>query len=71
MTEPESTCSEMEERSANVSDVDMNTVCYFELHQLIRISRCADPINSFLFVMIFNRSKGSDVFCYDPPSHVV
>jgi len=27
MTEPESTGSEMEERSANVSDVDMNTVC--------------------------------------------
>lgn len=28
MTEPESTSSEIEERSANVSDVDANTVCY-------------------------------------------
>ncbi len=28
MTEPESTSSEMEERSANVSDVDANAVCY-------------------------------------------
>ncbi len=27
MTEPESTGSEIEERSANVSDVDTNTVC--------------------------------------------
>lgn len=28
MTEPESTSSEMEERSANVSDADTNIVCY-------------------------------------------
>jgi hypothetical protein len=28
MTEPESTSSEMEERSANVSDADANLVCY-------------------------------------------
>ncbi len=28
MTEPESTGSEMEERSANVSDADANAVCY-------------------------------------------
>jgi hypothetical protein len=28
MTEPESTSSEMEERSANVSDADANAVCY-------------------------------------------
>jgi hypothetical protein len=27
MTEPESTSSEMEERSANVSDADVNVVC--------------------------------------------
>jgi hypothetical protein len=27
MTEPESTSSEMEERSANVSDADANAVC--------------------------------------------
>ncbi len=30
MTEPESTSSEIEERSANVSDVDANAVCYYE-----------------------------------------
>ncbi len=29
MTEPESTSSEMEERSANVSDVDANNVSYY------------------------------------------
>jgi hypothetical protein len=28
MTEPESTSSEMEERSANVSDTDANAVCF-------------------------------------------
>jgi hypothetical protein len=28
MTEPESTSSEIEERSANVSDADANNVCY-------------------------------------------
>lgn len=40
MTEPESTSSEIEERSTNVSDADTNAVCYektlfimnFEVH---------------------------------------
>jgi len=35
MTEPESTSSEMEERSANVSDADANAVCY-HIKPLIR-----------------------------------
>jgi hypothetical protein len=36
MTEPESTSSEMEERSANVSDADANAVCYPKKTRLIR-----------------------------------
>lgn len=30
MTEPESTGSELEERSTNVSDVDTNVVCHLQ-----------------------------------------
>jgi hypothetical protein len=45
MTEPESTSSEIEERSANVSDVDANTVCYSGMHvQIMRITFTLDKV---------------------------
>ncbi len=37
MTEPESTSSEMEERSANVSDADANNVRYYQKLFIVNI----------------------------------
>ncbi len=41
MTEPESTSSEMEERSANVSDADANAVCYHKKPLIRNIKFCS------------------------------